>query len=110
MTTKEELISHCLTYEDVYEDYPFEIGNWCAIRHRSNKKCFAFVLDKDGKILVNLKCDPQWTQFWRSAFDAVIPGYHMNKTHWNSVIIDGTIPDEDLCRMIRESYELTKKR
>ncbi len=110
MTTKAEIVSYCLSYLGVYEDYPFHDENWCVMRHRKNKKCFAMIFEKDGKIWMNLKCDPQWTNFWRSAFDAVIPAYHMNKTHWNSVILDGTIPDADVHRMVEESYELTKPR
>ena len=53
---------------------------------------------------------PEWRDFWRAAFDAVIPGYHQNKEHWNTVIIDGSVPDEDVKRMIAESYDLVKDR
>lgn len=56
---------------------------------------------------VNVKCEPQWRDFWRDAFASVVPAYHMNKTHWNSVILDGTIPEKDIRRMIGESYDLT---
>ena len=54
--------------------------------------------------------NPEWRDFWREAFDAVIPGYHQNKEHWNTVIIDGSVPDEDVKRMIAESYDLVKDR
>ena len=64
--------------------------------------------DKDGHIWINVKCDPEWREFWRSTFAAVVPAYHMNKTHWNSIILDGTVPDHDIKRMIAESYDLTK--
>ena len=50
--------------------------------------------------------DPQWRDFWREAYAAVIPGYHQNKEHWNTVILDGSIPDEEIRRMIAESYDL----
>ena len=55
---------------------------------------------------INIKVDPQWRDFWREAYAAVIPGYHQNKEHWNTVILDGSIPDEEIRRMIAESYDL----
>ncbi|MGE9976217.1 MmcQ/YjbR family DNA-binding protein [Coprococcus catus] len=57
---------------------------------------------------MNVKCDPEWREFWRNAFESVVPAYHMNKTHWNSIILDGSIPNKDIQRMIGESYDLTK--
>ena len=108
MTTKQEAIAFCLTLLDVYEDYPFHDDNWCVIRHKKNKKVFAWIFDKDGYVWINLKCDPEWREFWRSAFGSVIPAYHLNKEHWNSIILDETIPDPDIERMICESYDLTK--
>lgn len=108
MTTKKAIIEHCLTYPQVYEDYPFHDPNWCVIRHKENRKVFAWIFDKDGHVWVNLKCDPTWREFWRETFVSVLPAYHLNKTHWNSVILDGTVPREDICRMVGESYDLTK--
>ena len=55
---------------------------------------------------LNVKTDPAWRDFWRSTFSSVIPAYHQNKDHWNTIILDGSIPDEDIRRMIAESYEL----
>ena len=107
MTERKEAIGHCLTFRDVYEDYPFHDPNWCVIRHRKSKKVFAWIFDRDGHVWINLKCDPQWRDFWRSAFVSVVPAYHMNKTHWNSVILNGTVPEKDIKRMIAESYDLT---
>ncbi len=109
-STRKTMIAHCLSYENVYEDYPFHDANWCVIRHKGNDKIFACIFERNDQIWVNVKCDPQWTSFWRSAFPSVIPAYHMNKTHWNSIILDGSIPDEDVHRMIKESYDLTKKK
>lgn len=92
---------------DVIPDYPFNDGNWAALRHRDNKRCFAFIYDFHGRLQVNLKCRPEWTSFWRNAHTGVTPGYHMNKTHWNTLILDGSIPDEDIKTMTAESYQLT---
>lgn len=107
MTKRNEIIRYCLTLPNVYEDYPFHDANWCVIRHKKNKKVFAWIFDKDGYVWVNVKCDPEWRDFWRSAFESVIPAYHLNKEHWNSIILDGTIPVKDIERMVSESYDLT---
>lgn len=109
MTERAQVIAHCLTYPDVYEDYPFHDPNWCVMRHRKNRRVFAWIFNKDGKLWVNVKCDPQWRDFWRDAFESVIPAYHLNKTHWNSLILDGSIPEREIKRMIGESYDLTGK-
>lgn len=107
MTEREEAIAYCLTYENVYEDYPFHDPNWCVMRHGENRKVFAWIFNKDGQVWINVKCNPEWRDFWRSTFASVKPAYHLNKTHWNSIILDGTIPEEDIRRMIGESYDLT---
>ena len=59
---------------------------------------------------MNVKVDPEWRDFWRNTYSSVIPAYHQNKEHWNSIILDGTIPDTDIKRMIAESYDLICKR
>ena len=110
MTTRKEIIQFCLTLPNVYEDYPFHDDNWCVIRHKKNKKVFVWIFDRDGHVWVNVKCDPEWRDFWRSAFESVIPAYHLNKEHWNSIILDGTIPVNDIERMVSESYDLTKSK
>ena len=108
MRERREVIDYCLTFKNVFEDYPFHDDNWCVIRHKKNEKVFAWIFDKDGYVWVNVKCDVEWRDFWRNAFDSVIPAYHLNKTYWNSIILDGTIPVEDIKRMIGESYDLTR--
>lgn len=107
MTERKEVITYCSTFPNTYEDYPFRDPNWCVMRHKKNRKVFAWIFEKDGCIWVNVKCDPQWRQFWRETYASVVPAYHLNKEHWNSLILDGTIPQADICRMIQESYDLT---
>ena len=58
---------------------------------------------------LNLKCDPTLAVILRETYSAVIPGYHMNKKHWNTVICDGTIPDAEIIEMIDHSYDLVVK-
>lgn len=107
MMTMEEIIEHCLSYPSTYEDHPFGEG-WTAIRHNGNKKLFALIYNRDGHLCVNLKCDPDRAGFLRSAFKEVKPGYHMNKDHWNTVILDGELPDDVVEDMVRHSFELTR--
>ena len=106
MTTREEALKYGLTFPDTYQDAPFHDANWQLIRVKGNKRAFLWVYEKDGYINLNLKVKPEWRDFWRSTFSSVIPGYHQNKEHWNTVILDGTIPDSDIKRMIAESYDL----
>ncbi len=59
-----------------------------------------------GQVRINVKVEPEWRDFWRNTYKSVIPEYHQNKEHWNTVILDGSVPDEDVKRMIAESYDL----
>jgi len=108
--TRKELINYCLGYAQVYEDYPFEDANWTAIRHRTNKKTFAFIYMREGCLQINLKCEPMRAQFLRQMIHQVTPAYHMNKTHWNTVTPDGDLDTLQLHDMILHSYTLTKPR
>ena len=82
--TRRELIDYCLTFPLAYEDYPFDdvadAGAWAVMRHRGNKKRFAFIYERYGKLCVNLKCDPFEADFLRQAFAYVTPAYHMNNS------------------------------
>jgi len=106
LKTREEVLKYGLTFEDTYLDAPFHDPNWQLVRFKPNKKAFLWTYERDGQLWINLKVDPRWKDFWRSTYQSVIPGYHQNKDHWNTVIIDGSIPEEDIRRMIAESYDL----
>ena len=106
MTTREEALQYGMTFPDVYRDMPFHDTNWVLVRCRRNKKAFLWTYEYEGSMRINIKVDPVWRDFWRQTYDAVIPGYHLNKQQWNTVIVDGTIPDGDIRRMIAESYDL----
>ena len=89
-----------------FEDYPF--GPDVAV-FKIKGKMFATLSIIDKVARINLKCDPLEAFELRDLFDAVIPGYHMNKKHWNTVILDGTIPQAEIERMIENSYVLVVK-
>ena len=107
MQTRSEAIRACLSLPDAYEDYPFDDGNWSCMRHRSNKKIFALIFEREGRIWVSVKNRPDWGDFWRGEFASVVPAYHMNKLHWSSIILDGSVPEDVIERMLRDSYDLT---
>lgn len=106
MTTREEVLRYGLTFPDTYQDMPFHDDNWVLVRYRKNKRAFLWTYEYEGQLRINIKVDPEWRDFWRDAFPAVIPGYHQNKKHWNTVILDGSVPEETLKTMIAESYDL----
>ena len=108
MKTRKDAVDFCLTLKDTYEDYPFDDFNWTIMRHKKNKKMYAAIFERNGKIWVNVKTVPELSELLRNAYESVIPAYHMNKTHWNSVILDGTVPDEEIKNVISDSYDLTK--
>ena len=110
--TRDELIEFCLTFPLAYEDYPFDKiaddNAWAVIRHKTNKKSFALIYNRNGNLCVNLKCEPLEADFFRQVYTDVTPAYHMNKQHWNTVVIGGDVPDQELFGMVRRSYELIK--
>lgn len=106
MMNREEVLAYGLSFPNTYQEAPFHDDNWQLVRVKGSKKAFLWTYEKDGFININVKVDPQWRDFWRNAFPSVIPAYHQNKEHWNTVILDGSVPEEDVKRMIAESYDL----
>ena len=106
MRTREEAINYGLSFPDTYMEAPFHDPNWQLIRVTGSKKVFLWIYERNGYINQNVKVRPEWRDFWRDAYEAVTAGYHQSKEHWNTVILDGTIPDEVVKQMIAESYDL----
>ena len=106
MKTREEALKYGLSFPDTYRDSPFHDPNWQLVRYKVNKKAFLWTYEKDGYTNLNVKVDPEKAFFWREIYKSVIPGYHQNKDHWNTIILDDSIPDKDIRLMIAESYDL----
>ena len=106
MLKKEEVILYGLSFDGTYKDAPFHDDNWQLVRVKENKKAFLWVYERDGYVNINVKVSPEWRDLFRSTYKSVIPGYHQNKEHWNTVILDGSVPDEEIKRMIAESYDI----
>lgn len=99
----QEARSHILNHPEAAEDFPF--GPQTAV-YRVRHKIFALLSLEEGIASVSLKCDPSEALALRDLFKAITPGYHLNKKHWNTVILDGTVPSFEIKRMIDNSYAL----
>ena len=106
MRSREEALRYGLSFPDSYQDAPFHDDNWQLVRYKANKKAFLWVYERNGCINLNVKVDRDKAFFWREIYKSVEPGYHQNKEHWNTIVLDGTIPDRDIQVMIAESYDL----
>ena len=106
MKTREQALKYGLSFPDTYLDAPFHDNNWQLVRFSGNDKAFLWTYEKDGYVNLNVKVEPDNAWFWRDAYRSVIPGYHQNKEHWNTIILDGSIPEKDIKLMIRDSYAL----
>lgn len=106
MNTRKEALEFGLSFPDTYLDTPFHDPNWQLVRVKKGKKAFLWTYEKDGLIHLNIKVDAEWRDFFRQVYASVIPGYHQNKEHWNTIILDGSIPDHEVKRMIEDSYRL----
>lgn len=101
----EDFRDYCLAKKGVAESFPFD-GNTLVFKVMD--KMFALT-DVDAFESINLKCDPEKAVQLRETYDAVQSGYHMNKKHWNTIVMDGTISNEMICEWIDESYDLVVK-
>ncbi len=95
----------CLSLDRVFEDRPFR-DDTVVYRCMENQKIFVFVIPRGDRVLVNVKNTPGWTAHWRMVYPSIIPGFHMNKGHWNSIVLDGSVPAEVIKELIYRSYEL----
>ena len=98
----ETLRDYCISKKDSKESFPFGVD---TLVFKVKEKIFALV-NLDGNLSINLKCDPAFAIDLRERYSSVTPGYHMNKKHWNSILLDGSIPDREVFSWIDHSYDL----
>jgi len=98
----EELRTYCISLKGVTEDFPFDES---TLVFKVSGKMFCLT-NLVGDLTVNLKNEPERNIELREEYPAIKPGYHMNKIHWNTVGIDGSIPDDVIKNLIDESYDL----
>lgn len=102
----ESLRDYCISKRSVSESFPFDDE---TLVFKVSGKIFALI-NLEGEMMINLKCDPALALELRERYPAVMPGYHMNKIHWNTVRLDGSIPDKEIFLWIDHSYELVLKK
>ena len=99
----DEILDHCIAKPGAYDDFPF--GEDTLVLKVSGKM-FALTNLSRHPLRINLKCDPQRALQLRERYDAIEPGYHMNKRHWNTLTLDGSLPASLLAECLDHSYEL----
>lgn len=101
--TPQELRTFCLSFNDAVEEFPFspEISVF-----KVEGKMFALSALDGEPLTVNLKCDPEIAVQLREAHPEIVPGWHMNKRHWNTVTVDAKLPDQQVRELIEDSYDL----
>ena len=108
--SKNEIIEFCLTLPNTFEDKPFNDNyETIVMKHNDNKKWYALIMEVQDKIYLNVKTIPEYSELLRSTYEYIVPGYHMNKQHWNSIIISDKVDVSLVQELIEQSYELTRK-
>ncbi len=107
--THKELEQYLLSFPNTWLDYPF--GEDAAVYKIGHKetgggKMFAIVGEKSDPVRISLKCDPQLAITLREKYESIVPGYHLNKKHWNTVICTGQLSQDEVFDLIRLSYNL----
>jgi len=97
------LTKYLLSKKGTISGYPFDET---TLIFKVVNKIFALIAENESPLHINLKCDPEDAQILRGIHKSIIPGYHMNKEHWNTIILDDSLPDELIHKMIDDSYNL----
>jgi predicted DNA-binding protein (MmcQ/YjbR family) len=101
-----EVEEYLLSMPNAKLDYPF--GENTAV-YKVNDKMFALVTEKKLPVQISLKCDPLLAETLREKYESIMPGYHLNKKHWNTIVLTGQLSWEEVKDLIRHSYNLVAK-
>lgn len=109
MITHKRIEEYLLSFPDTWLDFPF--GEGTSVYKVGDKetregKLFAIISDNSDPLRLSLKCDPQLAQTLREKYETVIPGYHLNKKHWNTIICTGQLGDDEIKDLALLSYRL----
>jgi predicted DNA-binding protein (MmcQ/YjbR family) len=112
MMTHKEFEEFLLSFPNTWLDFPF--GEGTSVYKVGDKaanegKLFAIIADSSNPLRVSLKCDPQLAENLREKYESVVPGYHLNKKHWNTIIFTGQLSDDEIKDLARLSYDLVQK-
>lgn len=108
--TEQELADYILTMPGSWLDFPFgsDVAVYKYGSHDSSDKMFALISVGSNPVKLSLKCDPNLAEVLREKYETVLPGYHLSKKHWNTILCTGQVPEDELHDLIRHSYELVK--
>lgn len=110
MVKREEIFNYIKEKYDVTPEYLWEDTPDAAIvRHKNNRKWFALIMHVKNEEYLNVKTEPRYSELLRNSYNYIIPAYHMNKEHWNTIIVSKDVDKTLLYELIDHSYELTKK-
>ncbi len=107
--THKELETYLLGFPHTWLDFPFGEGTSVykfGDKAANDGKLFAIIADKSDPLRVSLKCDPLLAQTLRERYESVLPGYHLNKKHWNTILCTGQLSDDEIKDLARLSYRL----
>lgn len=110
--THKELEDFLLAFPNTWLDFPFGEGTSvykAGDPQAKEGKLFAIIADDSKPLRVSLKCDPQLAETLRERYESVLPGYHLNKKHWNTILCTGQLTDDEIYDLARLSYELVSK-
>jgi predicted DNA-binding protein (MmcQ/YjbR family) len=105
LLTHKQLEEFILRMPGAKLDYPF--GESVAV-YKIGDKMFALITENSNPVRISLKCDPQLSEVLRERYETVVPGYHLNKKHWNTIICSGQLSDEEIHDLIVHSYNLVR--
>lgn len=107
--SREDLDAYLLSFANTWLDFPFgpdtsvyKVGE----RDSDESKLFAIIQDTSRPLKISLKCDPQLAEVLREQYESIVPGYHLSKKHWNTILHTGQVPDDELKGFINLSYQL----
>ncbi len=104
--TRDEVTEYFLSKKGAWLDYPFD--DVTAV-FKVGKKMFSLISAANNPVTVNLKCEPELALDLRDVYEDITPGYHMSKKHWNTINVQGNLPDEEIKKLIDMSYDLVFK-
>ena len=110
--THKELEEFLLSFPNTWLDFPFGEGTSVykvGDKQSGEGKLFALISDRSDPLRVSLKCDPLLAQNLREKYESVLPGYHLNKKHWNTIICTGQLSSDEILDLARLSYQLVAK-
>ncbi len=111
MLDKKEIFEYIKNQYNIVPEYLWDNKPDVAVfRHNDTKKWFGIIMHVNGEEYFNVKTEPDYSDLLRNTYDYIIPAYHMNKEHWITILLDGTVPKQKICDLIDISYDLTKSK